>query len=100
MLLCFKAPRSKDLKSHTCLRQNYILIDCAYPEFKKDGECDDENNFEACQYDGGDCCGPNVLTDFCTACLCLDPSFGGSTDSGNTAGKIMQIRAHLLFFAI
>ena len=35
-----------------------------------DGECDDVNNVEACFFDGGDCCGPNVGTLHCTECLC------------------------------
>ena len=35
-----------------------------------DGICDDENNNESCQFDGGDCCGPDVVTDFCVECIC------------------------------
>ena len=31
-----------------------------------------------CNYDGGDCCGDNINSDYCTECLCLD-------DSGVTA---------------
>ena len=31
-----------------------------------------------CSYDGGDCCGPNVNTQYCTVCLCIN-SNGGST---------------------
>ena len=77
---------------------DYKFLGCAVPGYIGDGSCDDENNFEACGYDGGDCCGSDVNTNFCTACLCLDPSFGGSTDSENTAGKIIQIMAHVLFF--
>ena len=40
--------------------------------FVGDGSCDDENNNEGCQFDGGDCCGPNVLTDYCTECICYE----------------------------
>ena len=40
--------------------------------------CDDENNNAECGYDGGDCCGPNVFTDYCIECLCLED---GSTTS-------------------
>ena len=36
-----------------------------------DGTCDDQNNHLQCNYDGGDCCGPNVNTDYCSQCLCL-----------------------------
>ena len=28
--------------------------------------CDIHNNVESCDYDGGDCCGPNVITLYCT----------------------------------
>ena len=45
------------------------------------GYCDDINNNLACTYDGGDCCGCNVQTQYCTECLCLE---GGGGDSGGT----------------
>ena len=31
-----------------------------------DGYCDDGANNLDCNFDGGDCCGPNVNTDYCT----------------------------------
>ena len=31
-----------------------------------DGYCDDGANSLDCNFDGGDCCGPNVNTDYCT----------------------------------
>lgn len=43
--------------------------------FIGDGTCDDEVNNSQCNYDGGDCCGDSVDTDYCTDCLCLDPNF-------------------------
>ena len=50
-----------------------------------DGYCDDVNNNEECQWDGGDCCGDNVNTQYCDfttyMCACLDP---GAGDSGTT----------------
>ena len=46
-----------------------------------DGYCDDKNNVEECQWDGGDCCLDTVLTDYCDDCACLDP---GAGDSGTT----------------
>ena len=54
-----------------------------------DGACDDENNNEACFFDGGDCCGVYVLTDWCTECHCLEEGGGGdnggiTTTSGTT----------------
>jgi hypothetical protein len=46
-----------------------------------DDYCDDENNNVECSYDGGDCCGCNVVTSWCSVCACLDPneSGGGTT---------------------
>ena len=40
------------------------------PHWIGDGWCDDENNNESCGFDGGDCCGPNVDTQYCTECIC------------------------------
>ena len=37
-----------------------------------DGYCDDVANTESCTYDGGDCCGANVNTQYCTECQCMD----------------------------
>jgi len=54
---------------------------CGSPQWKGDGYCDDENNNDGCDYDGGDCCGDDVNTTYCSACQCLDPDFG-SDDSG------------------
>ena len=33
---------------------------CALPEYKGDGNCDDNNNNKGCAYDGGDCCPKTV----------------------------------------
>ena len=52
-----------------------------------DGYCDDINNNLDCTYDGGDCCGSNVNTQYCTECQCLEGgggSGGGTTPSGTT----------------
>ena len=53
---------------------------CGSPQWQGDGYCDDENNNEACQWDGGDCCGENVNTIYCSACECLDPNHGGEPE--------------------
>ena len=47
---------------------------CGNPQWKDDDHCDDANNNCGCDWDGGDCCGPDVNTDYCTECECLDPS--------------------------
>ena len=43
---------------------------CAIPSWYADNYCDDINNNAACNYDGGDCCGPNVNTWYCSDCSC------------------------------
>ena len=61
-------------------------IDCCYPCYsscgnpywKGDNSCDDQNNNCGCEWDGGDCCGDNVNTEWCSACQCLDPNFQSS----------------------
>merc|ERR1711934_491374 len=55
---------------------------CGSPEYKGDGNCDDENNNKGCGYDGGDCCvasveGGKVKKDYCKACKCIDPKNQG-----------------------
>merc|ERR1711977_759864 len=47
---------------------------CGSPQWKGDGYCDDDNNNAGCAWDGGDCCGEEVNTQYCSACECLDPS--------------------------
>ena len=44
---------------------------------KADGVCDDINNNEHCQYDGGDCCGhfENVIRRYCFNCTCISNQF-------------------------
>jgi len=51
---------------------------CGSPQWFGDSYCDDNNNNEACGWDGGDCCGDDVNTQYCSACECLDPNGGGS----------------------
>ena len=47
---------------------------CKHPNWKGDNYCDDENNNEGCEWDGGDCCGDDVRTNYCSKCQCLDPN--------------------------
>ena len=57
-------------------RDQYLLLlhflGCVI-SWKADGFCDDGNNIEECEFDGGDCCGSNVLPTFCNECQCLNP---------------------------
>ena len=45
---------------------------CEYSDLIADGYCDDGNNNPECNFDGGDCCGNNVKTDFCSDCVCME----------------------------
>ena len=44
------------------------------------GFCNDETNNANCNYDGGDCCGSCIMTEFCSECKCL----GGEIGNGHT----------------
>merc|ERR1712223_1911255 len=57
---------------------------CGSPQWFGDNYCDDENNNEECGWDGGDCCGDNVNTQYCSACECLDPNGGGNSGTTET----------------
>ena len=52
---------------------------CGQEKYKGDGNCDDDNNNAACDFDGGDCCekslGGPVQKDYCKQCKCLDKKF-------------------------
>ena len=48
------------------------LLECAYSGWTGDGYCDDVSNILECNFDGGDCCLPNKVTDYCTECICHD----------------------------
>ena len=37
-----------------------------------DGQCNDVTNNQECHFDGGDCCGYNVTTQYCTECICFE----------------------------
>ena len=46
-----------------------------------DGICNDGNNNQGCQYDGGDCCGISQNKDqykYCKKCRCIDPNADNS----------------------
>ena len=55
--------------------KHLLIAGCEKPSWHADGACDDENNNEACFFDGGDCCGI-VNTDWCTVCQCLEYEVG------------------------
>ena len=51
----------------------FFILACesSNPHWIADGDCDDETNNAGCGYDGGDCCGPDVKTAYCSECQCL-----------------------------
>ena len=62
-------------KDADCCEDIGVCIDYSW---KGDAYCDDGNNNEGCEWDGGDCCGNNVNTEYCSVCECLDPDAQGS----------------------
>merc|ERR1719211_397131 len=64
-----------------CLDPNGTPAACGSPQWFDDDICDDDNNNEECGWDGGDCCGDNVNTQYCSACECLDPNGGGDNET-------------------
>ena len=44
------------------------------------------NNNMECNYDGGDCCGPSVNTQYCTYCQCIEGYGNGTTGNGTILG--------------
>ena len=78
---------------------------CGNPSFKGDNYCNDENNNCGCEWDGGDCCGSNVNTQYCLVCECLtdtdEKDFlsihnGGSDNSEMVAKLIGQINDSII----
>jgi hypothetical protein len=56
-----------------------LSIDCENDDWVGDGYCDDTTNNMVCNYDGGDCCGSNINTQYCSECQCLDGNNGTTT---------------------
>jgi hypothetical protein len=57
--------------------------------FIGDGVCNDETNIAECNYDGGDCCGFDIIYDHCTDCNCHSLYF-------NQSGNVPLIRDNLV----
>ena len=47
-------------------------VQCINVLWVGDGYCDDVNNNNECEWDGGDCCGENIIDDYCYECDCLE----------------------------
>ena len=57
---------------------------CSNAAWIGDGYCDDVTNNIQCNYDGGDCCGVNINTNFCIQCQCLSGGGNTTTTSGGS----------------
>ena len=53
------------------LRSLVLFADCD-EDYIGDGFCDDALNIPQCNFDVGDCCLPNTITDFCFECQCFN----------------------------
>jgi hypothetical protein len=58
------------------------VMKCDFLVSKGDGKCDDGNNIPECDWDGGDCCGCNVIPGHCTECQCMDNEETKFSNSG------------------
>ena len=56
------------------MRAEFFSGKCNTPTnmYVQDGYCDDDNNIQECNFDGGDCCLEEVLEDYCSICACLE----------------------------
>ena len=54
------------------IRFKTIGCDSDVPHYIGDGWCDDENNNDDCNFDGGDCCLDPINADYCTECICYE----------------------------
>ena len=71
-----------------------IVYNCPNSESTGDGFCDDPNNIFECDYDGGDCCGSNVNTQFCTDCLCPNKNLTAKGTGSHNISSFMKPNSH------
>ena len=57
--------------------------ECENTEYLNDLFCDDGNNNCACNWDHGDCCGPDNYYGYCTECKCKDTAYADLSCSGH-----------------
>ena len=58
-----------DSVNHECVNKGECLN--GSPAWIGDNYCDDTNNNENCNFDGGDCCLENINTQYCSECQCM-----------------------------
>ena len=68
---CCKNVNTEHCSECKCFHQETCAANPGFlPLTVQDGYCNDETNNRECQYDGGDCCSPNINTEFCSECIC------------------------------
>ena len=64
-----------------------------------DGYCDDIANTDICYWDGGDCCGPNPVIDYCVECQCHETTSTTSTTITTTTTSQGAISGSIIYRA-
>ena len=67
----FLSSKSDSLTFYDGITTTPFYDNCINPHYVGDSFCDDITNNQECNFDGGDCCGSNVITSTCTECQCL-----------------------------
>ena len=65
--------------------------DCVEISWIGDGYCDDQTNIAECDYDGGDCCGPDININWCIQCQCLSDTTTTTTATTNNVESYFEI---------
>ena len=68
--ICISRPSCNNQGIEYFQNNKLLFSGCPHPHWVGDGVCDDKTNTGDCDYDGGDCCGYNINTGFCTDCKC------------------------------
>ena len=68
-------------------------IGCKHEYLVNNGICNDESNYQECNYDGGECCGSHVNNEFCKECKCLNGPWG----NGDGWGEDTTTEGYLFF---
>ena len=78
MKVLFAEVRSNTLLTYSTLSYSFISklpiisVEVGGEEaWISDDSCDDVNNNPFCMFDGGDCCGVNVIKQYCIDCDCI-----------------------------
>ena len=63
---------NKELIKYFFFKSNVGCVSSIPTSWIGDSFCDDETNNAGCHFDGGDCCGVNVDTQYCNECICYE----------------------------